>query len=578
MTEVRIGSVLDRRFRLDDELGEGGMGKVYRATQLSVGRQVAVKTIRADVTSPTVEQRFMQEAQLIASMNHPNLVQLVDYGFSDEAGVLYLAMEYVEGIPLANLVRKDALRLPLAIEVTRQICSGLAEAHSKGIVHRDLKPENVMLTITAEGAVQAKVLDFGIALAVAAETRMTATGAITGTPHYMSPEQAQDLTVTDSSDVYALGVMFYEMLCGSLPFRADTPMALLLKHVQAVPQPIGERVAGLPPQVAELVDQMLAKEPSGRPDSVRDIGLQLDSLKSQLGMSPVVLDVKKDREAAFSPYLTGQKTMSDGDMLGDTMDSPVAATPAPDSPTTDEMVFAETFDSVPDESPTEASQRVSVAEIETRSATPVRSPWPTAIAFVAVVFVIGAVVSVYLITQSLQAKQERALRFEGLGMADVVETKPAPPQPTVADVEDELPKPHAAKPKPKPVEEPPEVKEKEPIPKTPKKPEPKKAVKKPRPKNISEVPIDGAPPTDDVTLAMRKRALGGTCSSGETCVFEGTAKPGAVACLGDSKCEADCMIGGCKQMCLDKATCKFKCTGGNCTRYAAPTASMKELD
>jgi predicted ATPase/tRNA A-37 threonylcarbamoyl transferase component Bud32 len=275
-----IGLVLDGKYRIDGVVGEGGMGTVYRSTQLNLHRPVAVKVIRGDFLEDSVATaRFKREALAVAQVKHPHIVTVLDFGVTAEAGA-YLVLEYLDGCTLRERIDcEGALPLPIAVALMRQVCSAVHMAHTAGIVHRDLKPENIFLEGTA-AAPSAKVLDFGVAKvhgrkgAVAhggAPKSLTISGVFVGTPTYMSPEQCEGHDLDARSDVYALGCVFYEMITGRPPFAARSLIALLNKHVSDPPVPPGALVPGLPHDIEFAVMRALAKLPEERHQSAAEL-------------------------------------------------------------------------------------------------------------------------------------------------------------------------------------------------------------------------------------------------------------------------------------------------------------------
>jgi tRNA A-37 threonylcarbamoyl transferase component Bud32 len=253
-------------------LARGGMAVVYLAHQPTLGRAVALKRLQIDSADPTVAQRFVREARLAAGLGHPNVVTLFDF-FQDD-GVPYIAMEYVGGGSLRRLVGR--LGLPEVFGVLEGILAGLEHAEARGIAHRDLKPENVL--ITQGGAI--KIADFGIARAYNALTQsLTSTGATIGTPAYMAPEQVTDEPLGPYTDLYAVGVIAYELLAGRPPFDPEAgPMAVLYGQVHKRPPPLTERAPQVPVAVCEWVECLLAKAPSDRPRSAADAREALEEL------------------------------------------------------------------------------------------------------------------------------------------------------------------------------------------------------------------------------------------------------------------------------------------------------------
>ncbi len=264
-----VGTDLDGRFSIDRLLGQGGMGAVYVGTQMSVGRDVAIKVIHPDqVADAETVKRFHREAQVISRLTHSHTVHLVDFGQTSQ-GLLYLVMELVKGRALSDDLSKGPLPPPRVAAIAGQICDALAEAHAQGIVHRDLKPDNILLTTQAGADDFVKILDFGIAKVAGIDERalstLTEVGAIVGTPQYMSPEQIDASTaITGSSDLYSLTVMVFEMLAGRPPFRDASPMSLLIKHLKDEPPRLSEVAPALP--VAAVVDDFLARNLSKRPE------------------------------------------------------------------------------------------------------------------------------------------------------------------------------------------------------------------------------------------------------------------------------------------------------------------------
>src|SRR5574337_543530 len=257
-----IGLILGDRYRLLSRIGEGGMGTVYLAEHVALGKRVAVKVLRPEYSrDEELSRRFEQEARAASQIGHQNIVDVVDFGRTP-GGSLYFVMEALEGESLARLIhREGALPLQRALRVLAQICQALGAAHARGVVHRDLKPENVLLVPRDDGGDLVKVLDFGISKThgVPEGGRITRAGSIIGTPEYMAPEQAMAGPVDHRCDVYAFGVLAYEMLTGTLPFQGETQLATLLKHQGEPPQPPSLRRPDLPPEVDALVLRALVK-------------------------------------------------------------------------------------------------------------------------------------------------------------------------------------------------------------------------------------------------------------------------------------------------------------------------------
>lgn len=272
-SDALIGQVLDGRYRVESRIGEGGMGVVYLATHVTLGRKLALKVLRSDMARDVaVVQRFMQEARSASSIGHPNIVDIHDFGRLPD-GSVFFAMEYLEGESLSALIgRQGPFALGDAIRTIEPIASALGAAHALGIVHRDLKPDNIFLARRADGQPTIKVLDFGVAKVGGAASKMTRTGVVFGTPHYMSPEQAGGQSVDARTDVYALGVIMYEMMTGQVPFDADTFMGILTRHMfEAPPRPSPAGMGGACAPLEPVVLKCLAKRPEDRFQSMDEL-------------------------------------------------------------------------------------------------------------------------------------------------------------------------------------------------------------------------------------------------------------------------------------------------------------------
>jgi len=274
------GTILGGRYRLGELLGRGGMGEVFRAVQLSIEREVAVKVLRTDgfkddETREVWLQRFRREAEVLSTLKHPNTVTVYDFGKTRE-GHCYIVMELLSGRTLLDVLRQEGpMTSERAVSVTRQICMSLAEAHEQGIVHRDLKPENIFLTRYQDGSDWVKVMDFGVAklLARPDEAVLTRPGSVFGTPAYMSPEQASGEMLSPRSDIYSVGILLYTMLTGKPPFWGGTAAAILMQHANDPPPRMDpERLREpVPPAVEKSVMQCLEKSPEERPQSAAEL-------------------------------------------------------------------------------------------------------------------------------------------------------------------------------------------------------------------------------------------------------------------------------------------------------------------
>ena len=264
------GKTFADRYEIIEELGKGGMGSVYRAEDIKVKEEVALKLINPDVASDeqTID-RFRNELKLTRKIRHKNVCQMFDLGESE--GTYYITMEYVPGEDLKSFIKRSRqLSINTAITICKQICAGLAEAHKQGVVHRDLKPANIM--IDRDG--NARIMDFGIARSTKSEG-MTMPGMIFGTPEYLSPEQADSEETDNRSDIYSFGVILYEMVAGQLPFTGDSPLSLVLKHKSEIPQEPREINPDLPVELNRLILSCLEKEKEKRFQSVDQILVEL---------------------------------------------------------------------------------------------------------------------------------------------------------------------------------------------------------------------------------------------------------------------------------------------------------------
>jgi tRNA A-37 threonylcarbamoyl transferase component Bud32 len=288
-------------YRILRRIGQGGMGQVYLAEQMSLKRHVALKILRAELAAnPSSLQRFKAEAEAVAKVTHANIVQVYAYGEAE--GFPYIALEYVEGRNLKEYVaRKGPPKLAASLSIIRQIAAGLLRAGEAGIVHRDVKPENILLT--AKGEV--KVADFGLSRSLIAEQRplnLTQSGVIMGTPLYMSPEQVQGQPLDARTDIYSLGVTCYYMLAGKPPFDGATPFDVAMKHVRDEAPPLSAVCPDLPEGLCAIVHKMMAKDPTRRYQNAREILRDLARLRGgAAGSSMAVSRPLSSGELAVPP-------------------------------------------------------------------------------------------------------------------------------------------------------------------------------------------------------------------------------------------------------------------------------------
>jgi len=271
----RLGSILAGKYRIDALLGQGGCGRVYRATHLLLQGTVAIKFLLPAYTSHEVlRERLSREARLLAKLCHPGIAAAHDYG--EDNGELYLIMEYVAGRQLGLLLvdhQETGIPISSVVSITEQILDVLAAAHACGITHRDIKPSNIMLYQDDGGTERLKLLDFGLAFIEdrKVKPRLTGNGQVVGTVLYMAPEQCRGQVVGPPADIYSLGVVLYQMLTGRLPFPGKTPGDVMGGHVERPPPPIGklELRHEVPPQLAELAHWALEKNPAARPTAMQ---------------------------------------------------------------------------------------------------------------------------------------------------------------------------------------------------------------------------------------------------------------------------------------------------------------------
>jgi len=280
-----IGKTIDSKYLVQSVLGEGGMAVVYRAHHLQMERVVVIKVMQGWLTSnKTSVERFEREGKLTAKLNHPNIVAVYDVG-SIDGREPYIVMEYIKGEALADRIHNGG---PLDFDTTAniiiQICHGLEEAHSSGIIHRDLKPDNVLLQTKSDRPDWVKIVDFGISNMVQGAKRLTKTGRMVGTPEYIAPEQLKDKPIDIRTDLYAVGIMIFEMLTGRVPFDGESAESILMKHLLEEPPPmstIRPELSGENPFDA-VVNKLLKKAPEERYQTAEELRHVIETLRENL--------------------------------------------------------------------------------------------------------------------------------------------------------------------------------------------------------------------------------------------------------------------------------------------------------
>ncbi|MCA1575729.1 MAG: serine/threonine protein kinase [Acidobacteria bacterium] len=282
---------LDEKYYLEERLGEGGMGTVYRARHLLMDRPVAIKVLHPRfVENEAARMRFQLEARAAVRLHHVNAVSVTDFGQTPD-GLVYIVMELIRGYTLREILGKEApLETARAISIMLQASAAVAAAHEAGIIHRDLKPSNILVTKSADAPAMVKVLDFGIAK-LAADTldgedasATTLPGTPIGTPRYMSPEQHEGREITPATDVYSLGIILYEMLTGMAPFTGTSVVEIAMKHANDPPRAPREIVAAIPEDVERVVLHALEKQPEARPANAAEVRQELLETAERLGL------------------------------------------------------------------------------------------------------------------------------------------------------------------------------------------------------------------------------------------------------------------------------------------------------
>jgi len=288
--DTLIGKTLVGKYLIQGTLGSGAMGTIFKAEQTALGKTVVIKVLHKHLLSdPELIQRFHREARAASRLNHPNCVQIMDFGTLED-GALYIAMEYIQGIDLATLLERE---FPLdhrrLLAIMKQVCTALDEAHANGVLHRDLKPENIMIEDRRTAKDHVKVVDFGIAKLEennpnSKRSFQTRTGIVCGTPEYMSPEQARGQKLDARSDLYAIGVMLFHMVTDRLPFEAPSPIEVVTKHISEMPVAPSTYRKDLPEPLDRLILTLLEKDREKRPASAMDVYAELERIDRELAL------------------------------------------------------------------------------------------------------------------------------------------------------------------------------------------------------------------------------------------------------------------------------------------------------
>jgi len=291
-------------YKITEKLGRGGMATVYKAHELSLNRIVALKVLSSKLSDDEeFIKRFQREAQAAAKLNHPNIVQI--YAIGEEKGIHFFAMEYIKGNSLSEILQEKKIFTPgMAVSLIKQVANGLSVAHKEGLVHRDIKPSNILIDKNDN----AKIADFGIAFVQDAKTKLTREGSIIGTPEYLSPEQCEGKQLDGRSDIYSLGVTFYELLTGKTPYEADTPVSMIMKIVKGEFPPINEVNPDVPKNIQDIVEKMMNTNLAERYENAYKLFEDLESFEQdnliENGEKKVITNVmdKKDLSEVVDNY------------------------------------------------------------------------------------------------------------------------------------------------------------------------------------------------------------------------------------------------------------------------------------
>lgn len=284
-----IGKVLEGKYLIVSRIGSGGMGNVYRGRHTKMETSVAIKILHASMVSDAkAVERFRREARAALAVNHPNAIQVMDFGVTEDQTV-FIIMELLDGVSLQKVLETEkVVPVEKTVKIFKQICAAVGAAHAKEVIHRDLKPDNVIVLNYNQPGEQVKVLDFSIAKVSSGDKNaqaLTEVGLVVGTPQYMSPEQAQGIELDKRADIYSLGVCLYQLLTGSLPFTAASSMALALKHIHALPRPVREVNNKIPLEIETVVMKAMAKRPNDRQQTAEELADELEKALAASGRS-----------------------------------------------------------------------------------------------------------------------------------------------------------------------------------------------------------------------------------------------------------------------------------------------------
>jgi serine/threonine-protein kinase len=313
-----IGRVVNDRFKITALIARGGMGKVYRAEQSPLGRVCAIKVLNPNYAGehdPEFHKRFFLEASIASKLTHPNTVTIFDYGRTEDE-IYYMAMEYLEGHTLHRAIREGFFPEERAAHIARQICRALREAHSLGVIHRDLKPANIFLVEHGDETDFVKVLDFGLVKNVSGDKAedLTQTGLFMGSPKYMAPEQIRGDRVDARTDIYALGIILYEMITGKVPFDRPNSVNILMAHVNEEPPPMRQMnpAINISPQIEDAVARCMAKDPDQRFRSMDEVLAALKRIGGAAALTGTVAGLATGEFRSLSGSGSGPHAMSNG--------------------------------------------------------------------------------------------------------------------------------------------------------------------------------------------------------------------------------------------------------------------------